>query len=29
MNDKTYDIIKNIALFAAPITTLIASTVNR
>ena len=25
MSDKTYDLIKNIALFAAPITTLIAS----
>ena len=25
MNDKTYDIIKNIALFAAPVITLIAS----
>ena len=25
MNDKTYDIIKNVALFAAPIITLLAS----
>ena len=28
MNNKTYDIIKNIALFAAPVLTLIASVIS-
>lgn len=28
MNNKTYDIIKNVALFAAPVLTLIASVIS-